>query len=307
MLLLQYPESASEETGPSSARFVGKFQQVTAPVMAKGLEDTAFYVYNRLLSLNEVGGDPALFGVPPDAAAPLQPGAADATGRGPCPPLSTHDTKRSEDVRARINVLSEMPDEWQQAVARWCRLERAAPATRSTTLRCPTATRSISSIRRCSAPGRWSRTARRIRPTSSSASRRTWSRRCTRPRCTRAGSTPTRSTTEAVRRFRRPHPRRQAQPARFSHDFRAFPAAHQPLRLAQLAVADAAEDRRRQGAGHLPGNGTVGLQPGGPGQPPARRLRPSPRTAVSGAGEGSRRALVGELLQRPQTTASNCT
>src|SRR5262249_54011742 len=102
-------------------RFVGKFQQVTAPVMAKGLEDTAFYCYNRLLSLNEVGGDPARFGVAPAA---LHRYLKERRERWPTAlsTTSTHDTKRSEDVRARLNVLSELPDEWQAAVVRWGKL-----------------------------------------------------------------------------------------------------------------------------------------------------------------------------------------
>jgi (1->4)-alpha-D-glucan 1-alpha-D-glucosylmutase len=118
MLLLRYPEYADEKGRAEQRRFVGKFQQVTGPVMAKGLEDTAFYVYNRLVSLNEVGGDPGRFGVDPaELHAFLQnrqqdwPHALSAS--------STHDTKRSEDVRARLNVLSEMPHDWQKALARW--------------------------------------------------------------------------------------------------------------------------------------------------------------------------------------------
>jgi (1->4)-alpha-D-glucan 1-alpha-D-glucosylmutase len=101
MLLQQSPEPISEEEHAEQLRFAGKFQQVTAPVMAKGLEDTALYIYNRLLSLNEVGGEPDRFGQSPESL------------------LSTHDTKRSEDVRARLNVLSEVPDDWQQALERW--------------------------------------------------------------------------------------------------------------------------------------------------------------------------------------------
>ena len=104
-------------------RFAGKFEQVTAPVTAKGVEDTAFYVYNRLVALNEVGGDPGRFGRPPadvhrflaDRQA-RQPGALNAG--------STHDTKRGEDVRARLAVLSELPDEWARHVARWAELNR---------------------------------------------------------------------------------------------------------------------------------------------------------------------------------------
>src|SRR5207248_4021119 len=92
-----------------------------APVMAKGLEDTAFYVYNRLVSLNEVGGDPARFGL---SAETLHRYAQERRDRWPwaMSPLSTHDTKRSEDVRARLNVLSELPQEWQERLARWGRL-----------------------------------------------------------------------------------------------------------------------------------------------------------------------------------------
>ena len=99
-------------------RFAGKFQQLTAPATAKGVEDTAFYVYNRLTSLNEVGGEPSHFGTTPDA---LHQYLKHRQQHWPyaLSPLSTHDTKRSEDVRARINVLSEIPDEWRQHVTRW--------------------------------------------------------------------------------------------------------------------------------------------------------------------------------------------
>jgi (1->4)-alpha-D-glucan 1-alpha-D-glucosylmutase len=105
----------------SRRRFAGKFQQVSAPVMAKGIEDTAFYIYNRLLSLNEVGGDPSRFGVEPgEVHAFFEERQRD----WPCAmsTLSTHDTKRSEDVRARLNVLSEMPGEWRERLRRWGKL-----------------------------------------------------------------------------------------------------------------------------------------------------------------------------------------
>jgi (1->4)-alpha-D-glucan 1-alpha-D-glucosylmutase len=123
MLLLRYPDGASEQDRAEQRRFVGKFQQVTGPVMAKGMEDTAFYIYNRLLSLNEVGGNPGRFGVAP---AELHqyfherrrhwPHALSAT--------ATHDTKRGEDVRARLNVLSELPRDWHTCLARWSRWNR---------------------------------------------------------------------------------------------------------------------------------------------------------------------------------------
>ena len=103
--------------------FAMRFQQYTAPVMAKGLEDTSFYIYNRLVSLNEVGGDPRRFGI---SVAAFHRANQEHTQRWPHTMLctSTHDTKRSEDVRARINVLSEIPDEWRQHVGRWRRVNR---------------------------------------------------------------------------------------------------------------------------------------------------------------------------------------
>jgi (1->4)-alpha-D-glucan 1-alpha-D-glucosylmutase len=124
MLLLESPESFGEEDRAEQRRFAGKFQQVTAPVTAKGVEDTTFYVYNRLLSLNEVGGDPGRFGVSPDA---LHAYNRQRQEHWPysLSPLSTHDTKRSEDVRARLNVLTEIPDEWRAGLERWSRLNDA--------------------------------------------------------------------------------------------------------------------------------------------------------------------------------------
>lgn len=99
-------------------QFVMKFQQCTGPITAKGVEDTAFYIYNRLVALNEVGGEPDVFGQTVDAFHQQNierlasfPGSLVAT--------STHDTKRSEDVRARIAALSEMPQEWARAIRRW--------------------------------------------------------------------------------------------------------------------------------------------------------------------------------------------
>jgi (1->4)-alpha-D-glucan 1-alpha-D-glucosylmutase len=121
MLLLKYQASASEDEQAEQRRFVGKFQQVTAPVMAKGLEDTALYVYNRLLSLNEVGGDADRFGV---SVEELHRAFQERQEQWPraFSALSTHDTKRSEEVRARLNVLSELPHEWLAALQRWSEL-----------------------------------------------------------------------------------------------------------------------------------------------------------------------------------------
>lgn len=103
--------------------FAMKFQQVSAPVMAKGVEDTAFYRYHRLISLNDVGGDPGQFGI---SVAAFHAATSARTSRWPHSLLatSTHDSKRSEDVRARLNILSEMPVTWKQILKRWDRLNR---------------------------------------------------------------------------------------------------------------------------------------------------------------------------------------
>ncbi|HEY2787630.1 MAG TPA: malto-oligosyltrehalose synthase, partial [Fimbriiglobus sp.] len=124
-LLLRDPPSgpASDEYRAAQQQFVGKFQQLTPPVMAKGCEDTSFYVYNRLISLNEVGGDPARFGWAPDRVHQFLGERAEKSPGG-LSPLATHDTKRGEDVRARLNVLSERPAEWGRRLAKWRELNR---------------------------------------------------------------------------------------------------------------------------------------------------------------------------------------
>jgi (1->4)-alpha-D-glucan 1-alpha-D-glucosylmutase len=123
ILLLKFPENLAEHEKKAWLDFVMRFQQLTGPVMAKGLEDTAFYVYNRLISLNEVGGSPDRFGIPLETfhgqnieRTKFWPHALIAT--------ATHDTKRGEDVRARINVLSEIPHEWRKHCTYWARLNK---------------------------------------------------------------------------------------------------------------------------------------------------------------------------------------
>ena len=102
-------------------RFVMKFQQTTSPVTAKGIEDTVFYRYNRLLSLNEVGGEPQRFGIAPEVFHRRMVGRQARWSKG-LSATATHDTKRGEDARARLNVLSEIPDEWKARVVRWVKL-----------------------------------------------------------------------------------------------------------------------------------------------------------------------------------------
>jgi (1->4)-alpha-D-glucan 1-alpha-D-glucosylmutase len=118
VLLMAQVDGKSERYREQVVSFAMKFQQVTGPVMAKSMEDTVFYRYLRLASLNEVGGDPRRFAIPLEEfhrrnreRAELWPHALLST--------STHDTKRSEDARARIDVISEVPEEWAAAVLRW--------------------------------------------------------------------------------------------------------------------------------------------------------------------------------------------
>jgi len=109
-----------DNTGASGdvEKIIVKFQQLTVPLTAKGFEDTALYVYNRLISLNEVGGDPLRFGCSANGfhrfikkRARYWPYSMNST--------ATHDSKRGEDARARINVLSELPGEWNDHLQRW--------------------------------------------------------------------------------------------------------------------------------------------------------------------------------------------
>jgi (1->4)-alpha-D-glucan 1-alpha-D-glucosylmutase len=121
ILLMEFTDDAGTGIRDQALDFIMRLQQFTGPLMAKGFEDTVFYVYNRLLSLNEVGGYPDRFGVSLGEFHDFNrrrlashPDSMNAT--------STHDTKRGEDVRARLNVLSEMPEEWEKQVKTWRRL-----------------------------------------------------------------------------------------------------------------------------------------------------------------------------------------
>jgi (1->4)-alpha-D-glucan 1-alpha-D-glucosylmutase len=117
-LLLNFDDSLSQEDKEQWLHFLMRMQQYTGPLMAKGVEDTAFYVFNRLISLNEVGSSACQFGISIDdfhsfnqSRSAQWPHAMNAT--------ATHDTKRGEDVRARINVLSEIPQDWEAQVKNW--------------------------------------------------------------------------------------------------------------------------------------------------------------------------------------------
>lgn len=123
VLLLRFPEEFTGRERREWLDFTMRFQQITSPVTAKGIEDTAFYVFNRLVSLNEVGGVPDRFGTPMEAfhgqnldRKKMKSGGLNTT--------STHDTKRGEDVRVRIDVLSEIPSLWRKHLFNWSRLNK---------------------------------------------------------------------------------------------------------------------------------------------------------------------------------------
>lgn len=117
-VLLGAPTEPDPSLRALKLTFACRFQQFTAPVMAKAMEDTAFYRYNRLVSLNDVGGDPRTFGIGIDDFHGANERIACTHPFGLLA-SSTHDSKRSEDVRARIDVLSEMPGPWRFALRRW--------------------------------------------------------------------------------------------------------------------------------------------------------------------------------------------
>lgn len=123
-LLGQATDGSSGELQAQARRFAIRFQQFSAPVAAKGVEDTAFYRYSRLASLNEVGSDPDQFGVSVQTFHKL---SAERAADWPHTMLatSTHDNKRSEDVRCRIDVLSEIPAAWRLTLRRWGAMNRS--------------------------------------------------------------------------------------------------------------------------------------------------------------------------------------
>src|SRR5438128_11336206 len=118
VLVFRFPENLDVEARTEHTHFVLRFQQTTGASMAKGLEDTVFYIYNRLAALNEVGGEPQQFGLSIDE---FHERNRDRLRNWPATLLATsqHDTKRSEDVRARMVAISEIPELWRRSLQRW--------------------------------------------------------------------------------------------------------------------------------------------------------------------------------------------
>ncbi|MBL1173619.1 MAG: malto-oligosyltrehalose synthase [Pantanalinema sp. GBBB05] len=123
LLLHDNETSLTEDQKAEQLHFVMKLQQLTGPLMAKGVEDTLLYIYNRLLSLNEVGGNPGHFGISLEAFHEFNLKKCDRWLHS-MNATATHDTKRGEDVRARLNVISEIPEEWENQLQKWSELNR---------------------------------------------------------------------------------------------------------------------------------------------------------------------------------------
>jgi (1->4)-alpha-D-glucan 1-alpha-D-glucosylmutase len=125
---MESPSDATDDERNAREAFVLRFQQTTGPVQAKGLEDTSFYRQAPLLSLNEVGGDPTRFGGSVPSFHALNASRL-ADWSGGLSTTATHDAKRGEDARIRINVISELTDEWRTRLARWSRWNSRKRAT----------------------------------------------------------------------------------------------------------------------------------------------------------------------------------
>ncbi len=240
VLLREDPEGLNEAQRAERHVFPMHFQQLSAPVMAKGVEDTAFYRYYPLASLNEVGGSPDRFGASVNAfhrrnliRREMWPHSMNAT--------STHDTKRGEDVRARINVLSEMPIEWYQAIRRWRDMTRGWKTKVGADL-APDANEEYLFYQ--TLVGTWP-----LHPDEFRGTRRLYAANskvhgkgaAAKPRPIPAGSIPMRRTTRrptVCRRGARPFARQC-----FSRGFSPFSGAHRTSRNVELPFASAAEDR----------------------------------------------------------------
>lgn len=123
VMLLEFDSTLTQAERDQWLYFVMRMQQYSGPLMAKGVEDTTLYVYNRLISLNEVGGNPGHFGLSVEAFHRFNQ-AHQTHWPHTMNTTATHDTKRGEDVRARLNVLSELPDQWEQQVNTWSAMNR---------------------------------------------------------------------------------------------------------------------------------------------------------------------------------------
>ena len=272
-LLLKKADYIPEEERGEHLKFVGKFQQVTSPVTAKGIEDTALYIYNRLVSLNEVGGEPDKFGVAPDA---LHRWLANRAERVAARPLGHRPRTTPSAARtcARASTCCRScPAEWRQATGTLGADEPARRASSSTASRTRAATRSTCSTRR--SIGTWP-----FEPMSADEEReyreriRDYMLKTMREaKVFTSWLNPSEPHEQAMTRF--VEMVLSPNNAAFRRDFLELRAARGALRHLQLARAARDQDRRARRARLLPGHRALGLQPRRSGQPPSRRLRGS--------------------------------
>ncbi len=261
-----------EEEARERLRFSMKLQQYTGPVQAKGLEDTAFYRFNVLLSANEVGGDPARLG---RTVQEFHESNAFRADHWPFEMLatSTHDTKLGEDVRMRINVLSEIPDEWGREASKWMRIVKAAAVNRRWRAGArssgrvpllPGARRCVAGRRARRRPGRARRSRGpivglhdQVREGSQGPYELADAERTIRARASAVRGASADGSVRGEAAVGRP----------------ALPAPRRGNRHDQLAGAGRAQDRFPRCAGLLSRDGVLGPHPGRSRQPPANRLR----------------------------------
>ena len=262
-----------EGVGGEQARaWRGLFQQLSSPLTAKGFEDTFLYVYNRLLSLNEVGGFPRRFGISPQN---FHRFCAERHDRWPdsLNATATHDTKRGEDARARLNVLSEIPGPWTRQIRHFSRLNRRR---KSPVCGQPAPDRNDEYLLYQALIGAY--------PFEGNTPEFRDRMKALRRQGPAGGQAPY-LLDRARRRLRRglpavpgsdPRPGR-GQPV--PRGIYPLPAADRPIRHAQLAVPGADQDDRAGRARFLSGDRALGFQPRRPRQPAARGFCSSPRDA----------------------------
>ena len=273
----------------------GRFQQVTSPVMAKGVEDTSFYVWVPLGSVNEVGGDPRR---PTTSPKQFHEHNVERVSRYRQAMLATttHDTKRTEDVRARLNVLSEIPADWRTAVQRFSRLNKRwrrevdgepGPDRQDEYLFYQSVPRHLAAGAAVSAERR---------AASSSDCKAIWKKPRTKPSSARAGSIPAAPTTKpsAISWTRRSASRRKTASVLSCNPLHERIADAGPV---QRPLADRAEAAFARRARHLSRPGVLGLQP--------RRSRQSPTGRTYDARRAARRRLsIGQRRHRRNSTSA---
>ena len=274
-LLLKQTPAATPEECEDRARFIGKFQQITSPVAAKGIEDTALYVYNRLLSLNEVGADPTCFGLEPAGGARVAGASGSGSGRARCRRRRRTTPSAARTCGRGSTCCRRCPARGRAAVRKWRALNRRFKTEIDGAL-APDSERGVfplSDARRRLAVRRARR--RRARAHSSSASTRYMTKALREAKVHTSWLSPDEEYEDAVQRFVEaildPPPGRAVSRRRSCRSRRVSRSSGIYNSLAQLAD----QDHRARHSRLLPGHRAVGPESRRSGQPPSGRLRPS--------------------------------